>query len=101
MVHSASTSLSRVVLQMWLAVLQMQLMRCLVRTLSMWADVPLQLEELRTNSMAHTAWVLSALVKVLSQLEELQTESMVHSALTSPALGLLPMWLGVLQMQLT
>jgi hypothetical protein len=35
------------------------------------ADVPLQVEELRTNSMAHMAWVLPALVKVLSQLEEL------------------------------
>jgi len=51
--------------------------------------------------MRGSARALSAMVEALSQLEELQAESMVHSALTSPALGLLPMWLGVLQMQLT
>jgi hypothetical protein len=62
MVHSASTSPAMTVLQMWFAVLQMQLMR-------------------------RSAPALSAMVKVLSQLEELRTESMLLSARALPAMA--------------
>jgi hypothetical protein len=55
MVHSAPTLPAMVVLQMWLAVLQMQLMRWSARAPSAWAEVlsRSQLEELQTESMVH------------------------------------------------
>jgi hypothetical protein len=87
MVHSASTSPAMTVLQMWFAVLQMQLMRRSAPALSALVKVLSQLEELRTESMVHSARALSAWADVLSQLVELWTESMLLSARALPAMA--------------